>query len=107
MKHVLLESITETEADGYYFGQFKSMDPITLMGTLDDPICLIHRMELERARNEGRFKEVYELVEYQDKAEQRFGSPDRGVSLSHPDSAPSLSGGLLRRIDQTRSESRD
>ena len=70
MKHVLLESITETEADGYYFGQFKSMDPITLMGTLDDPICLIHRMELERARNEGRFKEVYELVEYQDKAEQ-------------------------------------
>ena len=40
MKHVLLESITETEADGYYFGQFKSMDPITLMGTLDEPISL-------------------------------------------------------------------
>ncbi|MDA7884319.1 aminopeptidase P family protein [Akkermansiaceae bacterium] len=82
MRHVLLESITETEADGYYFGQFKSMDPITLMGTLDDPICLIHRMELERARNEGRFKEVYELVEYQDKAEQRFGSRSKPAAMA-------------------------
>jgi Xaa-Pro aminopeptidase len=82
MKHVLLESITETEADGYYFGQFKSMDPITLMGTLDEPICLIHRMELERARNEGRFKEVYELVEYQDKAEQRFGSRGKPAAIA-------------------------
>jgi hypothetical protein len=44
------------------------MDPITLMGPLDAPVCLIHRMELERARNEGRFTEVYELVDYQDKA---------------------------------------
>ncbi|MDA7539909.1 hypothetical protein N8541_02080, partial [Akkermansiaceae bacterium] len=82
MRHALLESITETEADGYYFGQFKSMDPITLMGTLDDPICLIHRMELERARNEGRFKEVYELVEYQDKAEQRFGSRSKPAAMA-------------------------
>ena len=39
-------------------------------------------MELERARNEGRFKEVYELVEYQDKAEQRFGSRGKPAAIA-------------------------
>ena len=82
MRHLLIESITETEADGYYFGRFKSMDPITLMGPLDAPVCLIHRMELERARNEGRFTEVYELIDYQDKAEAKFGSRSKPAAMA-------------------------
>jgi len=73
MQAKLLYSITEVEPDGYYFGQFKSMDPITMMGSYDEPVCLIHRMELERAKNEGRFAKVFELVEYKAKGLEKFG----------------------------------
>lgn len=82
MKHVLIESITENESDGFYLGRFKSMDPITLMGTLENPVCLIHRMELERAGNEGRFSAVYDLVDYQDKAEARFGRRSKPAAMA-------------------------
>jgi len=82
MKHVLIESITENESDGFYLGRFKSMDPITLMGTLENPVCLIHRMELERAGNEGRFSAVYDLVDYQDKAEARFGRRSKPAAIA-------------------------
>ena len=82
MKTVLIESITEVEADGYYFGGFKSMDPITLLGSLDAPICLIHRMEIERARKEGRFTAVYDLVDYLDKAKMRFGKRTKPAAIA-------------------------
>lgn len=82
MKTYLIESITETEADGYYFGRLKSMDPICMMGTLDAPVCLIHRMEVERARAEGRFSEVYDLVEYLDKGEGWFGERSKPAAIA-------------------------
>jgi len=73
MQAKLLYSITEIEPDGYYFGKFKSMDAITMMGTYDEPICLIHKMELERAKKEGRFEKVFELIEYKAKGKEKFG----------------------------------
>jgi Xaa-Pro aminopeptidase len=82
MNPVLIESITENEADGYYLGHFKSMDPICLMGTLEAPVCLIHRMEVERARLEGRFSQVYDLVEYLDKAEKKFGKREKSAAIA-------------------------
>jgi len=69
----LIHSITEIEPDGYYFGKFKSLDPICMFGPFDAPICLIHRMEMERAKKEGRFAEVLDLVEYMDKAKESHG----------------------------------
>ena len=82
MKTVLIESITDVEADGYYFGGFKSMDPVTLLGTLEKPVCLIHRMEMERARNEGRFAAVYDLVDYLDKAKAKVGKRTKAAAIA-------------------------
>jgi len=82
MKTVLIESITENEPDGYYLGGFKSMDSICLMGTLEAPVCLIARMEVERARSEGRFVEVFDLQEYLDKGEKRFGVRKKSAAIA-------------------------
>ncbi|MFD2159894.1 M24 family metallopeptidase [Rubritalea tangerina] len=71
----LLYSITEVEPNGYYFSQFKSMDPICMFGTFDAPIALIHRMEVERAKQEGRFSKVLDLKLYQERAEKELGAP--------------------------------
>lgn len=75
----LLYSVTEVEANGFYFGNFKSMDPICMFGPIDAPIALIHRMEVERAKVEGRFSQVLDLKAYTERAEQETGE----ASLSH------------------------
>lgn len=81
-KHYLVESVTETESDGYYWGRFKSMDPICIMGTYEAPVCLIHRMEVERAKSEGRFAEVYDLVEYLERGEVLFGERSKPAAIA-------------------------
>ncbi|NWK56425.1 aminopeptidase P family protein [Verrucomicrobiaceae bacterium N1E253] len=82
MATYLIESVTETESDGYYFGRFKSMDPICMLGPMDAPVCLIHRMEIERAKSEGRFAEVYDLVEFLDRGEQLFGVRSKPAAIA-------------------------
>lgn len=82
MLPVLIESITELEADGFYLGRFKSMDPICLMGSLESPVCLISRMEVERARQEGRFVEVYDLGAYLKKGEKRYGKSSKAAAIA-------------------------
>lgn len=55
-------SVPDHDADTFYFSGFKAMDPMLMLGTLEAPIGLIPRLEVERAKQEGRFAEVLDLT---------------------------------------------
>lgn len=78
----LVHAITELEPNSYYFTRFKAMDAVCAFGPFDKPIGLINRLEVERARKEGRFEEVLDLNEYMQHAVKKFGKANLACAIA-------------------------
>lgn len=75
--------VPDHDADTFYFSGFKAMDPMLMLGSFEAPIGLIPRLEVERAKQEGRFAEVLDLTSLYEEIATAGGKKTPASAVAH------------------------